>query len=247
MIPLQPTLLFIAIGFASGFMSGMVGIGGGSVRIPLLNIAGLPLISAFGINFIVIPFSSAVGAFSQRKKIVRNIILYAVLGGVIGEIIGAVLVGFIPTLALAILFVTICAGIVVGMFSDRLVPALKDHLEPSHTNVFGASFLVSFITGLRGGSGGSLYPAVFKGVGFETHQAIATSLFVTIFTAAGAIAIYWPRGDILWLPALFVVLGSMLGARIGSTLSLKTKPLALEIGLSAFILFLAALTLYKAL
>ncbi len=34
-------------------MSGMFGIGGGTVRIPLLNLVGLPLLSAFGINLFI--------------------------------------------------------------------------------------------------------------------------------------------------------------------------------------------------
>ncbi len=34
-------------------MSGMFGIGGGAVRIPLLNLVGLPLLSAFGINLFI--------------------------------------------------------------------------------------------------------------------------------------------------------------------------------------------------
>ncbi|NQE52525.1 hypothetical protein C5S29_02945, partial [ANME-1 cluster archaeon GoMg3.2] len=55
-------IIYICIGLFAGFMSGMFGIGGGAVRIPLLNLAGLPLLSAFGINLFIVPFSSLVGA-----------------------------------------------------------------------------------------------------------------------------------------------------------------------------------------
>ena len=81
----------------------------------------------------------------------------------------------------------------------------------------------------------------------NTHQAIATSLFVTVFTAIAAITIYWHRGNIIWLPALFVLIVSMIGARFGSKVSLKTKPLWLEIGLTVLIIILAFGVIYKAL
>jgi hypothetical protein len=106
---------------------------------------------------------------------------------------------------------------------------------------------VSFITGLKGGSGGQIFPALFKNLGLNTHKAIATSLTVSIFTAFGAIPIYWHRGNIIWLPALCVLIGSMIGARIGSKVSLKTKPVWLEIGLAVLMIALAFSVIYKAL
>jgi uncharacterized protein len=240
-------IIFLLIGLFAGFMSGMFGIGGGTVRIPLLNLAGLPLLSAFAINFFVIPFSSLVGALTQRKNISKEIVLYAIIGGVIGEIIGAYFVGFIPTLFLAIIFVTLCILIVFLINSRKIVPKITQKIKPNKKNIFGSSFFVSFITGLRGGSGGQIFPALFKSLGMNTHKAIATSLTVSIFTAFGAILIYWHRGNIVWLPALLVLIGSMIGARIGSKVSLKTKPKWLEIGLSVLIIILAMLTIYKAL
>ena len=42
-------VILFGVGLIAGFMSGMFGIGGGSVRIPLLNLAGLHLLTAFAI------------------------------------------------------------------------------------------------------------------------------------------------------------------------------------------------------
>jgi uncharacterized membrane protein YfcA len=238
---------YFLIGVFAGFMSGMFGIGGGTVRIPLLNLAGLPLLSAFGINFLVIPFSSLVGAISHRKNIAKQIVAYAIIAGVLGEICGAIFVGYIPTLILAIIFVTLCFVVAVGINLSKILPKLAQKINPTKKNILGSSFFVSFITGLRGGSGGQIFPAVFKSIGLDTHQAIATSLTVSIFTALGAIPIYWHRGDIVWLPALFVLAGSMVGARIGSVASLKTKPFWLEIGLTVLVVALAFIIIIKAL
>ena len=239
--------IYSFIGLTAGFMSGMFGIGGGSVRIPLLNLVGLPLLSAFGINLFVIPFSSSVGALSQRKNIDRKIAIYVIIGGILGSIAGAFSVGFIPTLVLAIIFVVTAFVTAFGMYLDRITPRIYQKIDPSQKNILTFSFLLNFITGMRGGSGGSLFPPFLRAMKLNVHEAIATSLFVTIFTAIVAVIIYWHRGNIIWLPTLFVLIGSMMGARIGSKVSLKTKPFWLEIGLTILIISFSFITIYRAL
>ena len=240
-------IIFSLIGLVAGFMSGMFGIGGGSVRIPLLNLAGLPLLTAFAINLLIIPFSSAVGAISHRENIDDKIALHVITGGTLGSVLGAFLAGLIPTLVLAIIFVVISIITIVGIYLDRIAPEFSKKLVPSLRNIVVGSFCLNLITGMRGGSGGSLFPPFLRAMHLDIRKAIATSLFVTIFTALAAITIYWHRGNIFWLPALFVLIGSMIGARAGSKLSLKTKSFWLEIGLSVLIVTLALLTVYKAL
>jgi len=237
---------YLCIGLFAGFMSGMFGIGGGSVRIPLLNLAGLPLLSAFGINLFIIPFSSSVGAISQKKNIDKRIALSMVIGGTLGSVLGAFFAGLIPTLALAIIFVVVSLITVVGIYLDRIAPRLTQMIRPSSLNITAGALFLNLITGMRGGSGGSLFPPFLRIMHLDIHRAIATSLTVTIFTATAALLIYWHRGNIVWLPALFVLAGSMIGTRVGSRLSLKTKPLWLEFWLSALVLALAFITIYKA-
>jgi hypothetical protein len=228
-------------------MSGMFGIGGGSVRIPLLNLAGLPLLSAFGISLLVIPFSSSVGAISQRKTIDKKIALYMIIGGTLGSVTGAFFAGLIPALILAIIFVITAFITVFGIYLDRIAPRLAQKVNPASWSIIAGSLFLNLITGLRGGSGGSLFPPFLRAMRIDVHRAIATSLFVTIFTAIAAVIVYWHRGDIIWLSAIFVLIGSVIGARIGSRISLKTKPKWLEIGLTLLVIALAFITIYKAL
>ena len=237
----------LCIGLLSGLMSGMFGIGGGSIRIPLLNLAGLPLLSAFGINLLVIPFSSSVGAISQRKNIDKKIALYMIIGGTLGSVTGAFFAGLIPALILAIIFVITAFITVFGIYLDRIAPRLAQKVNPASWNIIAVSLFLNLITGLRGGSGGSLFPPFLRAMRLDVHRAIATSLFVTIFTAIAAVIVYWHRGNIIWLSAVFVLIGSAIGARIGSRISLKTKPKWLEMGLTVLVIALAFITVYKAL
>ena len=242
-----PIFLYLIIGLFAGFMSGMFGIGGGSVRIPLLYIAGLPLLTAFGTNLLVIPISSFVGALSHRKNINWKIVPYVLIGGALGSILGAFLAGLISNLMLSILFVIISIITVLGIYFNRISPGLAQKINPKTGYFIGGTFFLNLITGMRGGSGGSLFPPFLRMMKLEIHHAIATSLFVTIFTASAGVIIFWYRGDIVLFPALVVVIGSIIGARLGSIISLKTKPNWLEIGLSVFVIILALITVYKAL
>ncbi len=239
-------LIYLFIGLFAGCMSGIFGIGGGSIRIPLLNFTGLPLITAFGINLFVIPFSSLIGAITHRKNIDRTIASYIIIGGTLGSITGALLVGIFTNFYLAILFVITAIITVSAIYLDKIAPSLSEKIRPKKSNFIGVSFLLNLITGMRGGSGGSLFPPFLRAMKLDIHKAIATSLFVTIFTALFAILIYWQRGDVAWLPAFFVLIGSVVGARMGSRISLKTKPKWLELGLSILVILLSLLTVYKA-
>ena len=173
----------LLIGFSAGLMSGMFGIGGGSVRTPLLYLAGLPLLSAFGINLLVIPFSSLVGAISHRKNIDWKFTPHMVIGGTFGSITGAFLTGIIPTLSLAIIFVIVSIITVLGIYLDRIIPNIAQKIRPNAKAIVSGTFFLNLLTGMRGGSGGSLFPPFLRAMRFDMHKAIATSLFATIFTA----------------------------------------------------------------
>lgn len=243
---LDQIIIFFLIGLFAGCMSGIFGIGGGGIRIPLLNLAGVSLLGAFAINIIVIPFSSIVGAISHRKNIDKKIASYMVAGGALGSVTGAYLAGLIPTLTLAIIFVIVSIITILGIYLDKIAPEFSRKITPGSRNIVISSFCLNLITGMRGGSGGALFPAFLRAMHFNIHKAIATSLFVTIFTASAAVVIYWHRGNVIWMPTFYVLIGSMIGARAGSKLSLKAKPFWLEIGLSVLTVALALVTVYKA-
>ncbi len=240
-------IIYFGIGMLAGLMSGILGIGGGSVRIPLLNLVGLPLVNAYGINLLIIPFSSMVGAMSHRDNLDRHIAKYVILGGVGGSVVGAFFVGTISSLWLAVLFVTISAVTVIGIYLEKLAPWIARKVNPNPMNITVGTFFLNLLTGMRGGSGGSLFPSFLKTMGLNIRRAIATSLFSTVFTASAGLLVYYGRGDILWLPAVLVLAGSLLGVRIGSLISMRTKPRWLEASLAVVVMALAAIVLYKAL
>ncbi len=232
-------IIYSLIGLFTGFLSGLFGIGGGSVRIPLLALSGMPLINAFAINTFSIPFGSATGAYIQRKNIRWDIVFWFTFGGVFGIIISSFLVGFLTDGFLVITFLFASLITVLGFYLQDLTPRVYSLLKPNKISLFTSAFFTNIIMGIRGGSGGSLFPPVLRSLHIKMHQAIATSLFVGLITALVALFFYIFRGDLLIFPGLIVAITSIVGSYFGSKLSLKTRGVWLKIGLASLEVLLA--------
>jgi uncharacterized membrane protein YfcA len=80
--------VILAIGFATGILSGMLGVGGGFIRMPaLVYILGCPTVVAVGTDLFEIMFSSAYGVLTHSFK--ANVHLVLVLALLIGTTVGA--------------------------------------------------------------------------------------------------------------------------------------------------------------
>ncbi|MGE5346145.1 MAG: sulfite exporter TauE/SafE family protein [Acidithiobacillales bacterium] len=80
--------VILGIGFATGLLSGMLGVGGGFIRMPaLVYILGCPTVVAVGTDLFEIMFSSGYGVMTHAFK--GNVHLVLVLALLIGTTVGA--------------------------------------------------------------------------------------------------------------------------------------------------------------
>lgn len=87
-------LVYLAMGAAVGFLSGLFGVGGGFLLTPLLILSGVPSAVAVGTGSAHIVASSVSGALTQYRKNNVDITLGLVLlaGGLVGSLIGVQIV-----------------------------------------------------------------------------------------------------------------------------------------------------------
>jgi uncharacterized protein len=87
-------LVFLGMGAAVGFLSGMFGVGGGFLMTPLLIFSGIPPAVAVGTEGAQIVASSVSGALAQWRRRNIDLTMGTVLlsGGVLGSGIGVILV-----------------------------------------------------------------------------------------------------------------------------------------------------------
>jgi uncharacterized membrane protein YfcA len=80
--------VILAVGFSTGLLSGMLGVGGGFIRMPaLVYILGCPTVVAVGTDLFEIMFSSAYGVMTHAFK--GNVHLPLVLALLVGTTVGA--------------------------------------------------------------------------------------------------------------------------------------------------------------
>ena len=102
-------VLFLGMGSAVGFLSGLFGIGGGFLLTPLLMFMGVPTAVAVGTGSMQILASSVSGAIAQYRRNNVDVKMGAVLvaGGVIGSVIGVSLMKILRQIGQFDLFVSL--------------------------------------------------------------------------------------------------------------------------------------------
>jgi uncharacterized membrane protein YfcA len=110
-------LLFLAMGGAVGFLSGMFGIGGGFLMTPLLIFAGIPAAVAVGTGAAQILAASVSGALAQWRR--RNVDVkmgtVLLMGGLAGSAFGVELMRLLHSHGLFDFFVAACYVTFLGV------------------------------------------------------------------------------------------------------------------------------------
>jgi uncharacterized protein len=108
--------VFLSMGCAVGFLSGMFGVGGGFLLTPLLIFMGVPSAVAVGTGSMQILASSVAGAIAQyrRNNVDIKMGLVLVAGGVVGAVIGVALVRVLRQIGQFDLFVSLSYVLFLG-------------------------------------------------------------------------------------------------------------------------------------
>src|SRR5918999_1647313 len=123
--------VFLGMGGAVGFLSGMFGVGGGFLMTPLLILSGIPSAVAVGTEAAQIVASSVSGAIAQWRRNNVDVKMGTVLltGGILGAVIGVQVVRKLRELGLFDLFVSLSyvtfLGIVGALMFTESINAIR--------------------------------------------------------------------------------------------------------------------------
>jgi len=115
--------LFLGMGAAVGFLSGLFGVGGGFLMTPLLIFAGVPSAVAVGTEAAQIVASSVSGALAQWRRNNVDLKMGTVLlcGGIVGSAIGVQTVSVLRRAGHFEFFVTVCYVTFLGVIGTLML------------------------------------------------------------------------------------------------------------------------------
>ncbi len=115
--------IFLGMGAAVGFLSGMFGVGGGFLMTPLLIFSGIPAAVAVGTEAAQIVASSVSGAIAQyrRRNVDFKMGFVLLIGGIAGSMIGVQVVRILRQIGQFELFVSLSYVTFLGIIGTLMM------------------------------------------------------------------------------------------------------------------------------
>jgi uncharacterized membrane protein YfcA len=259
-------LSVILMAFAAPFA--MIGMGGGTAYVPIMEIGGINVHEASTISLFMILFStvSAAIVFHQKKAIDWKFLLYIIPPVVIGSFLGGYASHFVDSSAISIVFaVYLCfAAFLIykndyskeGQIHERVPKWLVVHrVHGEHQYSVSLGVLIpmvigmGFLAGMLGVGGGLfLLPVLILLFRVPMRITIGVSTIYAGISALVGLAGHIASGDLLniWI-AIPLAIAVFIGARIGSQLSHRISLPKLKIAIAIILIALAGVMLFKVL
>ena len=267
---IEPLLIaeLVLLGLTTGFLAGLLGIGGGMVMVPFLTLimsargadSGLAVKMAIATSMATIMFTSisSVRAHHKHGAVRWDVAKRFAPGIVVGSFIGSLGVfALLKGAYLAIFF-----ALFVGFSATQMILGKKPEASrqlPGTAGLLGFGALIGFLSGLVGAGGAFISVPFMTWCNINMRNAVATSAALGFPIAVANVIGYvisgrnvadLPAGSFgyIWLPALAIiavcsVLTAPLGARAAHTLPVVT----LKKVFASVLYILASYMLYRGL
>lgn len=267
--PVLALIVFIA-GAGAGALGALLGIGGGLLLVPFLNlILGFPIKSAAAISLsTVIATSSSVSAGRAGRQLI-NLRLGMVLevATVAGSLVGGItaqlfaestvqrLFGVVALLVAAVMLTRLNRrnvmleldadpGRIGGRFHEAESQGVVTYRIKRLPLALAASFVSGNVSSLLGIGGGVIkVPVLNAWCGVPLRAAAATSAFMIGVTATSGAIIYYGHGDLQPLAAAPGVIGVQLGSWVGLHLDARSSARRLKLLMAVILAITAVLML----
>ncbi len=248
-------IVLFLIAFVGSFISGMVGIGGSIVKYPMLlyipPLLGLSTLTAHevaGISAVQVLFATIGGVWAYRKGrfLNKSLIFYMGISILAGSFIGGFGSRFMTSDGVNLVYGLLATIAAVMMFVPK--KQIDDiPLDQVSFNKWIASSL-AFMTGIGAGIVGAagafiLVPIMLLILKIPTRMTIASSLAITFISSIGSTAGKIFTGQVLFIPAIVMIVASLIAAPLGVSAGKRTDTKILQ-GILAVLILSTAINIW---
>lgn len=211
----------VTAGLGGGFISGLLGGGGGSVMIPLMTgPMRMPQHVAHGTSLVVITVTAAVAAlaYSLHEPMSYSLVVALGAGAVAGAVIGAKGASKVPALQLRQIFGVFLIAISLRILLWSRIDPLFEVSGWQRESIAAAIGLAGGVcSGALGVGGGSIFvPALVLGLGVGQHEAQGISLWVVVAASISGSWAHFRIGTVDMAAARWIAPAALPGAVAGA-------------------------------
>jgi len=229
-----------------GVLAAMVGVGGGIFIVPLLTlIYDFKTPEAIGTSLAMIIFTSIFStvSYSRQKRIDYKVGLVLSVATIPGAIVGALAANIINPAQLGLIFGIFLVFVALRMlftynwgkqeakrtdkFWHRKIIDSDGTIFEYYSDLrkgFPLSFFGGFFSGLLGiGGGVVMVPIMHFLMDFPIHLAVATSMFIMIFTSLAGASTHFTLGNVYFEYMILLCVGIIFGTQVGAYISKRTS------------------------
>ncbi|PKM92519.1 MAG: hypothetical protein CVU81_00040 [Euryarchaeota archaeon HGW-Euryarchaeota-1] len=243
---IDANILYLAlVGLVIGFLSGLLGVGGGFIMVPVLTLAfGVPMKIAIGTDTFYIVVTALSGAYKHIKNGFVNFKIVGVIAAsaIFAAQLGAMLCIETPKETVQLLFGILLLLIAFNMLIKTNIfnknkkegnierygfwtEFKEEKYFVSIPKALGIGLLVGGFSGFFGVGGAVvLIPLMLSVLRLPMHLVVGSSLLVVMLSALSGSTRYFLEGFVDIQLGIALLCGSIIGAYIGAHISSKTKP-----------------------
>lgn len=249
---MEISIIFIitifVIGFVGSFISGMLGIGGSVINYPMLlyipvalGIADFSASEVSGITAIQVLFATIGGVWVYRKGAYLNKTIIGYMG--ISILIGSFAGGFVSSnmteggINMVYGILAVLAVVMMFMPKKGIDHTPFDILNFNRWLAAMLALIVGVSAGIVGAGGAFLLvPIMLVVLKIPTRITIASSLAITFISSIGATTSKVITGQVLFLPAVIMIVASLIASPLGAKVGKKVNTKHLQWILAVLIL-----------
>jgi uncharacterized protein len=233
----------VAIGFGSGILAGLFGVGGGIVMTPGVQVLlGAPPIVALATPLPVIFPTALAGAsaYARRGEVDTRVAAWLAGPGLLGAVLGAWATRWVETTLLLLLTAGLLAWQAVRLVLRDGAPEQRASLRPSAVALGLGGVAAGFVSGLLGIGGGLVIVPFLAGwLGMPLKRVLGTSLLAIVALVVPGTVVHAALGHVDVAIVVALAIGAIPGARIGAGIALGARDRTLRLAVGTFLFVVA--------